>query len=201
MVRRLLDRTYLAAGVLACVFLASIAALVVVQVVSRLFGVLISGLIDYATYAMVASTFLGLALALKRGTHIRVTLLLHNLPPRPRRLLEIVSLLTGAAILGYFAWFATQLALDSWRYGLLSMGLAATPLWIPQAGMALGGLIGAICFLDELLRVVSGRPPSYQGLEESAAAAADGALLTPALMDAPAPAERPAGERERRGGA
>lgn len=175
MLRRFLDRLYLAAGVLACCFLASIALFVVVQVASRLFGLLIPGLIDYATYAMVASTFLGLALALKRSAHIRVTLLLHAVPRRTRHALEIVSLAVGTGILGYFSWFAVKLAYDSWQYGLLEMGLAATPLWIPQSGMALGGIVGAIAFLDELVRVLSGAPPSYQGHEERAAA--DGTVL------------------------
>jgi len=160
--RRALDWLYLASGLLACIFLASIALMVVLQVATRLAGVLVVGLIDYATYAMVASCTLGVALALKRGAHIRVSLLLGRLAEPVRRWLEVLALAVGTAVMGYLAWYLFLMTRDSWDFGLRAMGLAATPLWIPQAGMTLGAAVAAVAFLDELVRVLAGREPSYR---------------------------------------
>ncbi len=160
-VRRFLDIVYLWSGGLACIFLASIVILVMLQVLTRLFGLHVSGLIDYATYAMVASCFLGIALTLKRGAHIRVSLLLGVLSGPARRGLEIIALAVSAGVMAYFAWYSVLLTYDSWRFGYLEMGLAATPLWIPQTGMAAGAAIGAAAFIDELVLVLLGRTPGY----------------------------------------
>jgi TRAP-type C4-dicarboxylate transport system permease small subunit len=165
MIRSALDRLYFASAVAACIFFACIAVLVVLQVVSRLVGLHVAGLVDYATYSMVASTFLGLGYALKRGSHIRVTLVLFSVSARKRRVMEVASLAIATALLSYFAWFAIGLAYDSWRFGLREMGLAATPLWIPQSAMALGAVIAAIAFADELIAVLRGGAPTYAAAE------------------------------------
>lgn len=165
--RAALDRLYQASAVLACIFFAAIGVCIVLQVATRLMGLHVPGLIDYATYSMVASTFFGLGYALKRGAHIRVTLILGATHGAARRVLETISLAIGAAILTYFAYYAVQMAYDSYRFGMRDLGLAATPLWIPQSGMAAGAVIGAIAFVDELIRALRGRPLAYDGVAPS----------------------------------
>lgn len=147
-------------GVLACFFLASIAVLIILQVVTRIAGLHWPGLVDYSTYCMVASFFLGLAPALKKGAHIRVTLLLGTVSGALRRWLEIVALFFGSGIMIFLAWHLSKLTYESWAFGLQAMGLAATPLWIPQTAMSLGAITGAIAFVDELLSVLAGRAPA-----------------------------------------
>ena len=188
MIRRMLDGLYLASAVLACVFFASIAAMVVLQVFTRIAGIHVAGLIDYSTYAMVAATFFGLAYALKRDAHIRVTLLLFAARGRVRRALQFASLAIGSAVMVSFAWHASVMAYESWLYGMRDLGLAATPLWIPQSGMAAGAVIAAIAFLDELVLVARGREPTY------AAEAAKGVLDEAGHHDGLPPGSRaPAG--------
>lgn len=173
--RRILDRFYDASALVACVFFAAVAVFIIAQVVTRLVGLHIPGLVDYATYSMVASTFFGLGYALKRDAHIRVTLLLGATGGRLRRMLELVSLAVGFAVLAYFSYYASVLALDSWRYGLKDLGLAATPLWIPQSAMALGGIIAAVAFLDELVSVALGRAPVDERVQTAAHGSPDAA--------------------------
>ena len=52
--RKFLDRLYRATGVLAGVFLTLIAALVLAQIVGRMFGVLIPGADIFAVYSLIA---------------------------------------------------------------------------------------------------------------------------------------------------
>ena len=155
-VRRFLDGLYRTSGVVAAVFLALIAALVLVQIVGRALGYLVPSTDDLAGFFLVATSFLALAHTLKANGHIRVELLLQRLPPGARRPAEIAALVIGASITVYFAWFAIDLAWLSWRFGDMSQGVFAIPLWIPQGGMALGLIILAIAFVDELTVALRG---------------------------------------------
>ena len=160
-VRSALDRLYQVSGAMAAVSLAAIAGLVVIQVTGRLLGVLVPGADDLAGYALMASTFLGLAPTLRAGAHIRVTLFLSHAPPARQRRLELWCLAVGAAICAYVTWYVVEMALDAWRFGEKSTGNLPVPLWIPQAVMALGILILTTAFVDDFVRVLRGGPPSY----------------------------------------
>jgi TRAP-type C4-dicarboxylate transport system permease small subunit len=59
----------------------------------------IIGSVEVARIAFVWATFLGAATALKRGKHIRFTILADRLPPGPRRWLEVTLALLAA---GFF---------------------------------------------------------------------------------------------------
>ncbi len=50
---------------------------------------------------------------------------------------------------------------DSWRFGDLSPGLLAVPIWIPQSVMLAGLTILTIAFVDELALILKGRVPGY----------------------------------------
>jgi hypothetical protein len=54
------------------------------------------------------------------------------------------------------AWLATRLAWQSFQFNDISQGTDATPLWIPQSGMALGTIVFAIAIIDELVAVLRG---------------------------------------------
>jgi len=50
-----------------------------------------------------------------------------------------------------------ELAWQSWDFHDISTGNDATPLWIPQIGMALGTLVLLIAFVDELVMELRGQ--------------------------------------------
>ena len=161
--RRTLDLTYRICELLAAFFLASLGALILAQIVGRLFGVLVPGADDLAIYSMAASAFLALGPALRAGAHIRVGLVIDFLGRRGRTFLEAACLLAGTALVGYFTWYAFEMTRFSWMFGDVSQGLVPIPLWIPQAGMTLGLLVLVVAFLDDLAALAAGRQPSYSG--------------------------------------
>ena len=165
--RRVLDGVYGACGAGAAACVALIAALVTAQVAGRLAGVLVPGADDLASYALTASSFLGLAYTLRTGGHIRLTLLLNRARPRHRAGLEAASLGAGALVTGYFAWHVVEMTRDAWRFGDMSQGVLPIPLWIPQSVMALGAIVLCIAFVDDLAEVVRGRGPSYTARAEA----------------------------------
>ena len=161
--RRYLDALYDAAAYLAAFFLVGTLVMVTLGIVSRLMNWFIAGTDSYAGYCMAAAGFLALAHTLKRGEHIRVTLVLEHASTRARRALELWALAAATLLALAFAWYSVRLTYQSWQFNDISTGNDATPLWIPQIAMAFGTIVLAIAFVDELVREWRGlrrvRPP------------------------------------------
>jgi TRAP-type C4-dicarboxylate transport system permease small subunit len=153
-VRKALDRLYDAAGYLAAFFMVGILAMVLASVVGRMAGFNLRGSDAYAGYCMAASGFLALAHTLKRGEHIRVSLLLDRFGGRLRRPLDIWSHAAGVFFSGALARYSIHLAWQSHVFNDMSQGNDATPLWIPQIAMAVGATVLAIAMLDDLVRLL-----------------------------------------------
>jgi TRAP-type C4-dicarboxylate transport system permease small subunit len=154
---RALDALYDAAAALAAVAMVLLLAMVLLSIVSRQVGFNVPGIDAYAGYLMAAAGFLALAHTLKRGEHIRVTLLLGALHGGKRRGLEIWALAAAALLAALFAFYSCKLAWQSHAFHDISTSNDATPLWLPQLAMALGTLVLAIAFVDELVLEVRGR--------------------------------------------
>jgi len=154
-VRPWLDRLYDACGAIAALFLLTLLGVIVSQMVARWSGLQFAGSTDYAGYCMAAASFFALAHALNRGAHIRVSLLLIRLG-RWRRFGEIWCFGIGAALACYFAYYAIKAVRVSYLLNDISQGRDATPLWIPQLGMAIGGSLFALALVDRLVRAAFG---------------------------------------------
>lgn len=148
--RAALDRLYDAAAYLAALFLAGTLLCVMLGIGSRLLNAFIPGTDAYAGYCMAAAGFLALAHTLKRGEHIRVSLILEHLGPLSRHRMELFALAAASALAAAFAYFSVRLAYQSWEFHDISTGNDATPLWIPQLAMAAGTVVLLIAFVDEL---------------------------------------------------
>jgi TRAP-type C4-dicarboxylate transport system, small permease component len=165
--RRLLDALYAASAWLAALFLIALLVMVLLGILGRHWGFYIRGTDAYAGYLMAGAGFLALAHTLKRGEHIRVSLLLRRLRPSARHRLELVVLAIGFVLVLLLAFFSGKLVWQSWQFHDISTGNDATPLWIPQLGMAIGTTILAIALLDEWWREWRGeRQPEPEQLRE-----------------------------------
>ena len=147
--RRSLDALYDAAAYLAAFFLLGTLAMVLLGIVARLGDWFIPGTDAYAGYCMAAAGFLALAHTLKRGEHIRVSLILEHLAPKARHRLELVALAVASLLAAAFAYYSVRLAWQSREFNDISTGNDATPLWIPQLAMAAGTLMLLLALVDE----------------------------------------------------
>lgn len=161
MIRRLLDGLYFAAGAVAAAFVALIAVLMIGQSVLRELGVRTGAVPDVVAWCCAAAGFFAMAHAFKHGDFVRVTLLLEHVPPRVRRVLELVSLLIGTAAVSYLMWAAISFTYESWAFNDIATGLLPMPLWIPQMGFAIGSVLLWIAVVDELVIVLRGGRPSF----------------------------------------
>ncbi len=95
--RKLLDGIYNSAAALAAACMVGLLLMVLLSIVSRQLHFHAPGVDAYAGYLMAASGFLAMAHTLKRGEHIRVTLLLNKLQGRWKKSMELLAL--GLAVL------------------------------------------------------------------------------------------------------
>lgn len=149
--RAALDKLYDLAAWAAALMLVGTLLMVVLGMVDRYVTLNFRGTDMYAGYCMAAAGFLALAHTLKKNEHIRVTLLLNHLSPRHKHGLELWCLSAAILLSGLFCFYSLRLAYQSWEFHDISTGNDATPLWIPQIGMALGTLVLFIAFVDEWL--------------------------------------------------
>ena len=155
--RRFLDALYDGAAWLAALFMIALLMAVLLSIGGRELHFHVKGTDAYAGYFMAAGGFLALAHTLKRGEHIRVTLLLSSLRPRLRRALELWALASSSVLAGVLAFYAARLVWQSHAFNDISTGNDATPLWLPQLGMAIGTLILFVAFVDEFVLELKGR--------------------------------------------
>ena len=154
--RKLLNALYDGAAALAALSMVGLLAMVLTAVVGRELNFNVPGTDAYAGYLMAAAGFLALAHTLKKGEHIRVTLLLSSLKGKARRALEVWALFAASLLALLAAWYSCRLSWQSYAFHDISTANDATPLWIPQIAMAAGTVILAIAFIDELVLELRG---------------------------------------------
>ncbi|WP_298720210.1 TRAP transporter small permease [uncultured Ferrovibrio sp.] len=150
---------------LAGLFMIAMLATILVSILGRQFDFYIRGIDSYAGYFMAAASFLALAGTLVQGDHIRVTLVISRFTGTKRRAFEIFCLILAIAISGAFAFYSVKMAWWSWKFNDISTSNDATPLWIPQLGMAVGTVIFCIAYVEELVLVLLGKPLNDQSAE------------------------------------
>ncbi len=131
-------------------------AMVMLSIVSRQVGFNVPGVDAYAGYMMAAAGFLAMAHTLKKGEHIRVTLLVASLHGAARRGIEVWALFAASLLALLSAFYSCKLAWQSHAFHDISTSNDATPLWLPQLSMAIGAVVLAIAFVDELVLEMRG---------------------------------------------
>lgn len=177
--RSVLNLLYKAGGWAAAFCLVSICVLVMGQVTLNLIdkvsgaffdtaiGLTIPSYSDFTGFFLVGASFLALAYTLREGGHIRVSLVLQQLPQKFQHIAEIWCLGLVLSITVFFTWYSGSLVYESWFYNDLSSGMVAVPIWIPQSSIFVGLAILSIALLDELVCVLMGHKASYEGKGEN----------------------------------
>lgn len=177
--RKLLDGLYTFTLALSAACLVVILVLVGAQICGQIYdavlklsgfspyGFLIPSLPELGGYLFGTASFLALGATLKRGAHIRVTMLLGAVSSNFRRLLEFWALIAGFAVTAYATWSLGTLAYFSWKFGDVSSGLLPIKYWIPQGAMTLGLITLCLALLDELVITWKKGAPSFVGAESA----------------------------------
>lgn len=149
---RWLDRLATFCGGLAALFLALIGAIIVAQILSRMWGTQIPAADDFAAWSMAASVFLGLPYAMLHGDHIRVTLLLQAIPKHWHKPYEVLATVIAIALSAWASWHVGVFAYRSFMFNEVAQGMVRMPLWIPQITMPIGIGLFTLMLVRRLIR-------------------------------------------------
>ena len=158
--RKILNALYDGAAALAAFFMVLLLVMVLLSIVGRELGFYVRGTDAYAGYFMAAAGFLALAHTLKKGEHIRVTLLINAVKGRAKKAIEIWALTAAVGLAALFAYYSVKLSVNSFQFNDVSTGNDATPLWIPQIAMGVGSVVLLIAFIDEWVLELMGKRES-----------------------------------------
>lgn len=138
-------------------FLFLILVAVILQVGSRWLHLDILGVSEFAGYFMAISAFLMAPYALITGAHVRMDLFLSKSSGYIKKCIVSGCLIAGNAVSIYIAYYAVKYVQVSHMLGDVSQGIDATPLWIPQSGMAIGAVLFAVAMAHfTILRIFCG---------------------------------------------
>ena len=162
--QRIVDRISLISAYLASICLGGLTLLTLGQVAlgvlskfSHAFPSDIAVGWEYSAYLMGSSFMFGAALTMRAGMQIRVQIVLQAFGGRFQRPLEVISSAIGAAFVTFLAYSLACFAFESYVSDQVSGG-SLTPLWIPQASLALGTAIYALQSIMHVLAALLGKP-------------------------------------------
>jgi TRAP-type C4-dicarboxylate transport system permease small subunit len=134
-----LDRVALAMAYAAGAALLAVSFFVTADVLGRKFVGISSGVTDeFGGYALAIGGLWALAFGLTTGAHVRIDILLPRFPRPMRMALNYLALLLMALFAAIVAFYTWKLALESLATDARAMSFLRTPLFVPQAAMALG---------------------------------------------------------------
>jgi TRAP-type C4-dicarboxylate transport system permease small subunit len=123
-----------------CAFflLAMIVLIGLEAIVRNVFGGSLQVTDEIGGYLLVGMTFLSMSVAEAHGAFHRVELIQARLGFNARVISQIVFDLMSLGASAVITWQLTRLVLNSWRAEDVAPTPLQTPLWLPQAAMAIG---------------------------------------------------------------
>lgn len=110
---------------------------------------------EYATYLLLAITFLGSAYAQAQGSHIRVELIPGHLAPPLRLWLDTLTHWIGLYFVVFAGWQMISFNYQEYLNDTRNWGLLATPQWIPELFVSVGYCLFIVSILKDLRRLSS----------------------------------------------
>lgn len=161
-----LDPLYNFTAFLAVLAMIAIAGIILADVTLRQFGGQIRSSDDFAGFALAATGFLGLASTYRRGEHIRVGLIVDRATGKRRKALEFFALTVSIIAVAWATWWIGRLVYDSWRFHEVTMGLVPILVWVPQSTLLLGLAVLLLAMVEDFVRLLTGKAPSYLAQSE-----------------------------------
>lgn len=102
-------------------------------------------------YVMVIVAFFGMGVALHDRALFRVEVFFNRLSPQRQRQAQVLFDVAALVFATVLAWELAALVLRSYDRGIVAPTIIRTPLWIPQAGMALGAVVIVLVLVQQVI--------------------------------------------------
>jgi TRAP-type C4-dicarboxylate transport system permease small subunit len=140
------------AEALCAVFLLAMIVLIGSEAIARnVFAISLQVTDEIGGYLLVALTFLSMSVAEAHGAFHRVELIQARLGFKTRLISQTVFDLMSLGASAVITWQLTRLVLNSWRAENVAPTPLQTPLWLPQAAMAIGTALLCVALVRTIL--------------------------------------------------
>jgi TRAP-type C4-dicarboxylate transport system permease small subunit len=147
--------------------LAIMAMMVLDATLRTFFNIALRGLVAISEILMVWVTLAALAHALIQGTHVRVTLVLHRLPPRFQAVCEFLTYLIGFVAFGFITYYGWFYFWRAWLVRETAMTGIRSPIWAAKPAIPFAAFLFSIeCFLKLMGIIFRGRLEVAQTQEQ-----------------------------------
>jgi TRAP-type C4-dicarboxylate transport system permease small subunit len=109
----------------------------------------ITGADEVQIYGMVAVTFIGLMVVSWRGRHLRMDVLVRNLSPRAKTVLEVVERLLTLTITLIVLDVSFEYVFRLYQIGITSENVGI-PMWIPHSSITIGFALTAVVAIAQI---------------------------------------------------
>lgn len=149
-----------AEDVVMATFLATAAVLGLLQVVLRYgFATGFDWVEQTLIILVVDSALVGAAVAVRRGTHVRLDMLAEALAPRPRQILLLVTNILGFGFAAVLAYAGAKYVEQIVRFDMMNIE-SGFPDWVHYVGVPIAMGLVALRFLQEIWRLATEPPGS-----------------------------------------
>lgn len=119
-----------------------LALLVVADIIGREIGTPVLGVVEIAATTVVISAFLTIPYVLRRGGHIRATVLVSRLPRNVRKSLEAFGYVAGVVVFALLAYASFGEFVSAWENGSFEgEGSLRVPTWPARLTIFLSSLL------------------------------------------------------------
>ena len=126
--------------------------LIFVSIVTRFFGFPIQLVEEYVAYMVAIVVLLGGSWVVKQNAHISINLIPNLLRPKPRIIVEIITLTIALIVIAFLLEIETALVIDSFKTGRTAWTIMRTPLWPVQLIMTIGFSLFAIQIVVQIVK-------------------------------------------------
>ena len=142
---------------IASVLLILLVVLILVEIVLRFFFNTSTMRADeYSGYLYLALVCFGFGYTFMRDGHIRITFLTSKVSSKTSSMIDIFAGIVTLCVLTFAFYRTLLLALDSFATQVVSEGVSATPLYIPQMVLPLGLLLFMVAMVAYIVRKLGG---------------------------------------------
>jgi TRAP-type C4-dicarboxylate transport system permease small subunit len=156
------ERLLMGCGLFAGATIAVLAVLITLDVFLRNLGLFSSGaLLEITEYALFVSTFVAAPWVLRLGSHVRVDLVLIQVPAPVARIMEIVADGAGVLCSGLLGWHGLSVTVVSFQRGDLLVKQLVVPEWILTMFIPMSCLLLVVEFLRRIVVAWRTRPQAH----------------------------------------
>lgn len=137
--------------VLSAVIVCLMMLLVVTQIMARALRTALPGIVESLELLVVAVVFLGLAYTQSVNGHIRIDVILNQLPVKWRKTLEGLLLALALGTFGIMTYVSGEAAYEAWVLGDYREGLIEYPLWPSKILIPIGVGLLSLRLLVQLI--------------------------------------------------